>query len=391
MNSASRNKQKIETSCLAGPRLIEKNGGLNILLDPTGLALDANGNIFFCDWANHFIGCINRKGEVFCYVGHARRGPRRDHKDGSRKKATLHLPHSLVVHQKTGDIFFTQTNGVIRKVIRENGSVVTIAGKSTRRGCKDGDGLTEAHFKSPRGIAMNQRTGELFVCDMINHCIRMISFSTEGRSIVRTIAGIPHQKSRIDGIGRESTLSYPFGITVHQKTGNVYVADSKCLRKISKINKFDDEMGWQVKTVPIIPIPGDETDEDFNCVAIHEETGRFFLGDEFTCLLQANHDGTEAQILVGAGRHKGVEVIMMMGVALDDSGICYVDNNAHRILKIHYTFSWTPSNHFRFPKPVRQIIKTIMIAATHSNDCHLSKLPKEILFQIFSNFCKIRH
>ena len=95
------------------------------LNEPTGLAADEKGNLFFCDTGNNAIRKVDKNGEVSTVAGNGNRGFSGD--GGEARAASLDRPTSLVLHGK--DIFFADSgNGKIRW-IDEYGRIATVAGK----------------------------------------------------------------------------------------------------------------------------------------------------------------------------------------------------------------------------------------------------------------------
>ncbi|MNX77730.1 Virginiamycin B lyase [compost metagenome] len=104
--------------------------------------------------------------------------------------------------------------------------VTTIAGSQVR-GFRDGPAM-EAQFDGPMGIAINQKTGDLFVADRFNHRIRRINSA----GIVSTFAG--GEAGYQDGDRETARFKHPFDIAI-DASGSLYVADysNNAIRKIT--------------------------------------------------------------------------------------------------------------------------------------------------------------
>ena len=136
--------------------------------------------------------------------------------DGSRSYAYFNNPRGVAM-DGYGNFFVADAgNNKIRKIVKDSG-VITIAG-SGRQGASDGVGV-EARFFYPTDVALD-RSGNLYVTDTANNKIRKIT----SNGSVTTIAGSGVQGS-IDGVGKEASFNYPYGIAVDD-SGNVYVADT---------------------------------------------------------------------------------------------------------------------------------------------------------------------
>ena len=110
-------------------------------------------------------------------------------------------------------------NHTIRKVYAD-GTVTTFAGAPGVADWADGVGGA-ARFDRPGQLAVDQ-TGNLFVADTGNHCIRRINPNGE----VTTIAGIPGFPGGVDGPGDESLFDSPLGIAVNSNGDTIFVSDT---------------------------------------------------------------------------------------------------------------------------------------------------------------------
>lgn len=134
--------------------------------EPVALAVDKDENIYVADSGNHAIRKITPKGEVTTVVGNGYFG----FKDGKAQVALLNWPTGIVV-DKNGVIYFCDSaNNVIRKISKE-GFIETIAGNG-KAGYKDGK-KQEAMFNFPTGIFKDIK-GDIYVADSGNNVIRRI-------------------------------------------------------------------------------------------------------------------------------------------------------------------------------------------------------------------------
>lgn len=79
--------------------------------------------------------------------------------------------------------------------------------------------LADALFNDPKEIKFDN-SGNMFVADYGNHCIRMISAD----NIVTTVAGQPGKSGYKDGGPVESLFNQPWGVAVNEQ-GDIYIAD----------------------------------------------------------------------------------------------------------------------------------------------------------------------
>ena len=133
-----------------------------------GLAVDTAGNVYVADTNNHRIRKISAAGVVSTLAGSTQ-----GYANGTGTAARFNNPSGVAV-DAAGNVFVTDTfNYRIRK-ITPTGVVSTLAGSGIA-GFANGTG-TAAQFNKTYGIAVND-TGSIFVADALNHCVRKITAS----------------------------------------------------------------------------------------------------------------------------------------------------------------------------------------------------------------------
>ena len=126
---------------------------------PTGLATDGEGNIYVADNGNHIIRKITPAGAVTTLAGQARH---HGSTDGPGGRARFLFPTGVAV-DAIGNVYVADhLNTTIRK-ISPTGEVSTRAGSVLRSGHVDGLGA-DARFVGPFGIAVDAN-GTLYVTD----------------------------------------------------------------------------------------------------------------------------------------------------------------------------------------------------------------------------------
>ncbi|MFY8032907.1 MAG: hypothetical protein ACOVMN_00210, partial [Flexibacteraceae bacterium] len=188
-----------------------------------GINKDANGNFYVTDVNNHSIRKITPAGVVTTLAGIAGTA---GYADGIGATVRFSSPHSVAA-DASGNIYVAdQGNHCIRK-ITPSGTVSTFAGTNTA-GSTDGT-LTNARFNQPSGILINT-AGEIFVADYGNHKIRKIS--ADGTTVT-TFAG-SGVAGGTDGTGTGATLYSPSSLAI-DGLGNIYAGEifGNKIRKIT--------------------------------------------------------------------------------------------------------------------------------------------------------------
>ncbi|HAL82858.1 MAG TPA: hypothetical protein DCO83_11990 [Mucilaginibacter sp.] len=180
---------------------------------PTGSAFDSQGNLYVADFGNNVIRKITPAGTVSTYAGNGRAGYYNGAADSSHLKSTtdtmalFNNPQAVAV-DAAGNVYVADRgNNLIRKIL-PTGRVITMAGTRTA-GYVDATNVL-AKFNNPSGIAVDA-SGNVYVADAGNSAVRKITPA----DVVSTIAG---------GTTQPALLNLPSGITI-DKAGNLYIVD----------------------------------------------------------------------------------------------------------------------------------------------------------------------
>lgn len=184
---------------------------------PTGIALDASGNVYFADTMNNRIRKIDSNGIIVTVAGNGVAGFGED--GGIATAAQLNNPRGIAV-DTVGNLFVSDTqNHRIRKV-NSSGIITTLAGSGTAGYGGDGGAATAATINTPGGIAVDS-SGNIYFADTKNHRIRRIA----PNGIIATLAGTGVQNFGGDGgPAGGAMLNTPTGVAV-DRVGQVYIAD----------------------------------------------------------------------------------------------------------------------------------------------------------------------
>ena len=211
------------------------NGGLATkaqLHFPTAVAFDSTGNFYIADAFNNVIRKVTKStGVITTVVGTGIEGYSGD--GGPATKATLNYPHGLAIGS-TGNIYITDMyNHVIRMVTKTTGIISTVIGKAGSSTDPSGDGgpATKASLHGPTSIAFDA-AGNIFIADLYACVIRKVTKTT---GIISTVVGTGAEGPRGDG-GPASSARLYFPISIaFDAFGNYYIAEyvSNTIRKVT--------------------------------------------------------------------------------------------------------------------------------------------------------------
>ena len=196
--------------------------GLNTAFNsPQKLISDPSGNIYVADSRNHRIRKITPEGVVTSIAGSGSPG----YADGTGATAQFNAPYGIAI-DGTGNLFVTELgNHCIRK-ITPAGVVTTVAGTAGLAGFADGPG-TEAKFAGPVGITIDG-SNNLIVADIGNNRLRKITPT----GVVSTFVG-NGQSYFADGPIATATMYNVIQAVYDPSSGNIYAAQDCFIRKIT--------------------------------------------------------------------------------------------------------------------------------------------------------------
>ena len=196
--------------------------------DPQGVAVNSKGDVFIADTYNDVVREVTPQGFISTYAGDMQPGYRGD--NGPAVRAQLSSPTGLAV-DALGNLYIADSgNNVIRRV-STSGVITTVAGDvaadqaSGGLGGFSGDGgpATSAQLHSPEGVALDQ-AGDLFIADTFNNAVREVTPGGTISTIVNTAAA--KGNSGNGGPAGSAKLNTPVAVAVDPSTADLYIADT---------------------------------------------------------------------------------------------------------------------------------------------------------------------
>ncbi len=195
------------------------------LWNPQGLALDTAGNLYIADSVAQVIRRVDTTGNITTVAGNPAIKSLGD--GGPATSASLNAPTGVAV-DAAGNLYIADSqNNRVRRVDAVTNHITTVAGTgAATANLGDGNLATAASLNNPTGVAIDT-SGNLFIADQYNNRIRRVD---AGTGVITTVAGGGIAGSGTDGLGdggpaTNATLNRPSSIAF-DAPGNLYIADT---------------------------------------------------------------------------------------------------------------------------------------------------------------------
>jgi hypothetical protein len=200
--------------------------------NPSGVAVNAQGDLFIADTVNNVIREVTPNGIIHTIAGNPFGGWKHGHggrggplgggyagDGGSAADALLQHPQGLALDSK-GDLFIADTGNSVIREISTSGIITTVAGEGRQFGDSgDGGAATSALLDAPTDVAVDA-AGDLYIADTGNNALREVSST----GVISTLAGGNGEgNSGQGGAASQAQLDTPESVAVDSSTGDVYV------------------------------------------------------------------------------------------------------------------------------------------------------------------------
>jgi hypothetical protein len=215
--------------------LLSRNATSSELDHPDAVAVNARGDAYIADTYNNRVLEVTPFGGITVVAGTGRPGYSGDGHPGIF--ASLDQPTGLAVDAKGNLYIADAANNVIRRVDARTGIITTVAGDYAAGKANDGLGgfsgdggpATKAQLNDPQGVAVDG-AGDLFIADTFNSAVREVTPA----GVISTVVGVVGANGAAPTPGGESSgaaptashLSGPQAVAVDLSTDTLYIADT---------------------------------------------------------------------------------------------------------------------------------------------------------------------
>ncbi len=186
---------------------------------PEGIALDAQGNIYFADFTNNQIKKVDRQTGILSIV--AGTGTAGYSGDGGVATLALLNKPTGIAFSNTGELYVSDYyNNVVRKINLGSGIITSVVGTGTPGFSGDGGVASSAQLYRPLGLTFDTYSN-LYIADYWNNKVRKV----DSAGIITTIAGTTAGFAGDNYSAVSSKLYFPTDVATDTQN-NVYIADS---------------------------------------------------------------------------------------------------------------------------------------------------------------------
>ena len=300
------------------------------LNSPQGVAADAAGNVYIADTANNLVRKTDASGTITTLAGSGAWGYSGD--GGPATMARLRRPVAVAA-DAVGSIYIADAgNDRVRKV-DASGTITTVAGTGEADYGGDGGPATEALLNDPRGVAVDA-LGNVYIADTWNNRVRKIDTS----GTITTVAGTGRRGYSWDSVdsgpATEARIGSPHGVAV-DALGNLYVAErwNNRVRRIDVTGTITTVAGTGNRGFGGDGGPATAARLNYPTELVADEAGNIYIADEGNDRVRKiNSSGTISTISgseeTDDGPHRADSVILRSprGATLDPAGnLLFID------------------------------------------------------------------
>lgn len=236
---------------------------------PTGVAVDATGNVYIVDESENRVRKVDTKGIITNFAGSA---------DGTvgilvngvpATSPSLHYPVAVAV-DPSGNVYIADGTDRVRKVDTK-GTITTFAGITNTQGATgDGGPATAATLQNPNGLAADS-AGNVYISDFGGRVRKVDTAGSMTTFAGRTQVGDEGGNLGDGGPATSATLGLPQGVAV-DAAGNIYISDGNTFR-VREVLAGRSAPGQAEFTFPLSGQSGIDSTRAFTWATIPEGQG----------------------------------------------------------------------------------------------------------------------
>ena len=260
--------------------------------NPTGIAVDAAGNIYVADYENNVVEKITPAGVLSIVAGNGTRGVPTP---GPATNSALNRPSGVAV-DGSGNIYISDgSNNVIEKVDNA-GTLSVIAGQPGNCGTPVPGPATATELCNTGGLTVD-KSGNIFVAAYGNNLVVKITPA----GVLSVIAGTGDGGLPTPGRATSSKLNQPNGVAVGS-AGEVYIADSaNCMvEKVTAAGVLSVVAGTGTFGVPS-PGPATSSNLAFPMGVALDSRGNLYISDMFNQRIEKLAPSGDLSVIAGSG------------------------------------------------------------------------------------------
>lgn len=222
------------------------------LSSPVGVAVDATGNVYIADYFDDEVRRVTPDGMITRFAGSGQSCLPSDGGQcgdgGLATPARLSDPTGVAI-DAAGDVLIVDSNNHEVREVSPQGTIARLAGNGDVcvpiRACGDGGPTTRAVISTPWGIAVAP-SGDVYITDILSNDVWKIALSGRIDRVAGTGRKCAHATRCGDGgDARAAEFNEPSAVAVGGD-GRVYIADTGDLAYPSRPNRHSAPAGWRV-------------------------------------------------------------------------------------------------------------------------------------------------